>query len=519
MLTTHAATLPRYGETLPEVFVPRAAISPALLAAEADTLGWDVVHALRLPEANATLAASERWPTAFDYEVQPGWRVAGTFRAWQLVRGGSNSILFLRAPLATASMTFPGAPDLSFADGWVTVSVKLNYLPQPPSTPTATRSTAARPTAARRPTSGSDEGDREYLAARTRSANPDDPPAVVQAVGYGTGTPTELQKATFRAAIGRWFNAHLDLLTYVFCALDLNSRAAEGDFQWLRPTWTGYAYANGPTDETSSFGVLTMTSGNDPGGRINQLAPGAVPPGCTASALISQVAFLQHLMIPGLTRALPRTVVTDFVLDAGTVRSTRPVDLDPIDSGGTTYEPVLDELQLQVVGDELQLKTTVRTEVSPGITTFVVATDWFRITLVTQPDGAQTLDFTRSRPTQRHDYTEKELWVEITEVIIGVIGVIAAIVAGIVIPGAGAAIVAVLLIGLVAGLAAATPSLIALVAGGAAADALPSIGDLLTQCTVDIHWPESSGLFLLSAELNGSLQLGGTLQPARKALP
>jgi hypothetical protein len=509
MPTTHAATLPRYGETLPEVFVPRAAIPPALLAAEADTLGWDVVHALRLPEANATLAASERWPTAFDYEVQAGWRVAGTFRAWQLVRGGSNSILFLRAPLATASMKFPGVPDLSFSDGWVTVAVKLNYLPQPPSSPRT----------AHRATSGSDEGDREYLAARTTSANPDDPPAVVQAIGYGSGTPTELQKATFRAAIGKWFCAHLDLLTYVFCALDLNTRAAREDFQWLRPTWTGYAYANGPTDETSCFGVLTMTSGNDPGGRINQLAPGAVPPGCTAAALISQGAFLEHLMIPGLTRALPGTVVADFLLDAGTVRSTRPVDLDPIDSGGTTYHPVLDELRLQVIGDELQLRTLVRTEVSPGITSFVDGTDWFRITLVTQPDGAQTLDFTRSRPTQRNDYTEKELWVEITEAIIGVIGAIAMIVAGIVIPGAGAAIVAVLLIALVAGLAAATPTLIALVAGGAAADALPSIGDLLTQCTVDIHWPESSGLFLLSAELNGSLQLGGTLQPARKVLP
>jgi hypothetical protein len=506
--TTQAATLPRYGESLPEVFVPRAAIPPSLLAAEADTLGWDVVHAVRLPEANATLAASERWPTAFDYEVQAGWRVAGTFRAWQLVRGGSNSILFLRAPLAMASMTFSGAPDLRFTDGWVTVSVKLDYLPQPPSSPTA----------GRRPASSSEEGDREYLAARTTSANPDDPPAVVQAVDYGSANPSELQKATFRAAIGRWFCAHLDLLTYVFCALDLNTRAAEGDFQWLRPTWTGYAYANGPTDETSCFGVLTMTSGNDPGGRINQLTPGAVPPGCTASALISQVAFLEHLMIPGLTRALPGTSVPDFVLDAGTVRSTRPIDLDPIESGGITYHPVLDDLQLQVVGDELQLKTSVRTQVSPGITTFVDAVDWYRITLVTQLDGAQTLDFTRSRPTQRNDYTEKELWVEITEAIIGVIGAIAIIVAGIVIPGAGAAIVAVLLIALVAGLAAATPSLIAAVAGGAAADALPSIGDLLTQTTVDIHWPESSGLFLLSAELNGSLQLGGILQPTRKDL-
>ncbi|MBO0610348.1 TULIP family P47-like protein [Myceligenerans salitolerans] len=509
MPTTRPATPPRYQETLPEVFVPRAAISPALLAAEAGTLGWDVVHALRLPEANATLAASERWPTSFDHEVQEGWRIAGEFHAWQLVRGGSNSILFLRAPLATASMSLPNVPDLSFTGGWVTVSVKLNYLPQPP---------APAETAHRAPPDR-DGGERQYLTARTTSANPDDPPAVVQAVDYGNGTPTDLQKATFRAAIGRWFCTHLDLLTYVFCALDLNARSAQGDFQWLRPTWTGYAYANGPTDETSCFGVLTMTSGNDPGGRINQLTPAAVPPGCTAATLISQETFLEHLMIPGLTRALPGTAVPDFVLDSGTVRATRQLALDPVESGGITYHPVLDDLRLQVVGDELQLRTLVRTQVVPGVTAFVEACDWYRITLVTRHDGGRTLSFTRSRPPRRRDYTETERWVEITKAIITVVAAIAMVVAGIVIPGAGAAIVAVLVIGLVAGIAAATPDLIALVAGGAAADALPSIGDLLTQSTVDIHWPESSGLHLLSAELNGSLQLGGTLVPIREARP
>jgi len=496
---------PRYAATRPDVFVPRAEVSPPLLAAEADTLGWDVVHAVLLPQVNDTLAASGRWPTAFEHEVQEGWRLAGTFRPWRLVRGGSNSILFLRAPLAAATMTFPGQPDLALSDGSVTVSVKLAYLPQPPG-----GAAAGEPW---RAASAEGAGDREYLATRTASADPDDPPAVVQDVDFGSAQPTPLQRATFRAGIGKWFVANLDLLTYVFCALDLNTRAAKEDFQWLRPTWTGYAYANGPAEETSCFGVLTMTSGNDPGGRINQLPPTAVPPGCSASVLVSQTSFLRHLMIPGLTRALAGTVVEDFALDAGTVRTVRRVAMDPITADGSTYHPVLDTLQLQVVGDEVELRTVVRTEVSPGIEAVVDACDWFRLTLVTQPDGGQTLDFAPSRPTRRHEYTVKEPWVTITEIIVSIIGAVAAVVAGIVIPGAGTAIVAVLVIGLVAGLAAATPSLIAAVAGGKAAAALPSIADLLGESTVDIHWPGSSGLLLRSVELNGSLQLGGTPLP------
>ena len=492
---------PRYAATRPGAFVPRAGIAPQTLAAEAGTLGWDVVHAMRLPQVNETLAASGRWPTSLALEIQDGWTIGGELGTWQLVRGGSNSILFVRVALRTARMSFPNTPDLAVEDGWVTVAVKLRYLPQPPSG-------GSPPDAA---TAVADDGadDRSFLATRATSDNPDDPPAVIQAVGYGSAVPSPLQAALFSAALGKWFTANLHLFTYVFCALDLNTRAAQGDFQWLRPTWTGYAYANGSDDDNSCFGVLTMTCGNSPGGRINQLAPTAVPPSCTASVLISQDSFLQHLMVPGLTRALDGTTVEDFELASGTVRITRTVDLDEVKSGGRTYRPELKELELQVVGDELQMHSVVQTTVAPGIRSLVDARDFFRITLVDRPDGGQTLSFMPSRDSERNEYTQKEKWAEITETIVAILGAVAAIVAAIVIPGAGAAIAAVLIIGLVAGLAAATPSLIAAVAGGDAAAALPSIGDLVLECTTDIHWPESSGLTLTSAELNGSLQLGG----------
>jgi hypothetical protein len=498
--TFATAVLPTYEEARPDVFVRRSELPGALLAAEADTSGWDVVHALRLPVVNATLQASGRYPDKFSHEMQPGWSIRGTFTPWKLVRGGSNSILFVRAPLAAATMTFTGTPDLEVTGGSVTVSVKLNYLPQPP--PSA------------RGAGASDEGETEYLATRSASRNPDDPPVVIQYVHYGSATPTPMQDALFRAAIAVWFNKNLQHFSYVFCALDINTRAAEEHFQWLKPTYTGYAYANGPTEETSTFGVLTMTQGNDPGGRINQLSPGAVPGDCTASVLISQRSFLRNLMVPGLTRAFKNTAVTDFLVEEGTVVNTRALRMEDIEVDGSTYHPDLIDLRLQVVGDELQLNTKVKINVSPGIDSFVVSTDYFRIVLVDRPEGGQTLDFRKSRPTARSDYTEKETWVVITEIIVAIIGAIAAIVAGIVIPGAGAALVAVLLIGLVAGLAAATPALIALVAGGGAAAALPSIGDLLTESTVDIHWPQAAGMTLTSAELNGSLQLGGHLRPS-----
>jgi hypothetical protein len=496
----------RHLASRPDLFVPRAEISPQLLAAEADTLGWDVVHALRLPQVNAALAAGERWPTTFTQDLGE-FRLSGTFGQWRLVRGGSNSILFVRAVLARATLTSPGRPDLDLTDGAVTVSVKLAYLPQPPQ---------HDPASGRRDGPSPDDGGREYLAARTSSTDPDDPPAVVQTVDPGSADPTPLQCAVLRAALAGWFQSNLHLFTHVFCTLDLDMQSPRADFQWLRPTWTGYAYANGPTDETSFFGVLTLTSGDAPSRPVHQLTPAAVPPGCTTAVLVSQGAFLRHLMIPGLTRALPGTTVEDFTLDRGTVRATRQIALSPVDVDGTTYRPFLDRLELQVVGDEVQLRSVVSTQVSAGITAVVDETGWFRLDLIGRADGGQTLDFAPSRPPQRTDRTVKEPWVTLTEILVLTIGAIVALVAGILIPGTGAAIVAALLIGLVAGIAAATPTLIALVAGGAAASALPSISELLGACTVDIRWPDASGVVLRTVELNGSLQLGGTLKPKER---
>ena len=501
--------VPRLADVRPEIFVRRDQLPSALLAAEADALGSDCGNAIPLPKDNEALSASGLYPRSFSTTIQPGWTLDGTFGAWRLVRGGSGAIVFLRAPLPTAHMSFTGTPDLSFTDGWATVSIKLQYLPQPPAG--AAKGEGAEADAP----SGDKDGDPEYLASDVQARSDDDPAAVVQAIDYGSAKPSEMQKALFAGAMASWFNANLAQFTYVFTVVNLNARAAKEQFQWLKPTYTSYAYFNGVDDDNSYFGVLNMTSGQQPTGLTNQLPPSAIPPNCNASILVSNNMFLRQMILPGLTKSFTGTTESSFTIAANgkVIESLVNITLDKINISGSNYTPVMTSFTLQVVGDEIQIDTMTTVNISPGINVYIKATEYYSIVLVDKPDGGgQTLDFAKAREAKRDHWVKTDLWVDITVGIVALAGAVATTVAGKLIETLARRIIAVVIIGLIAGLLAAIPKIIALVMDGKAAEALPAIGELVMEASSDVAWPDATGLTLVSAGLNGSLQLGGVLQ-------
>lgn len=497
------AQVPRYADVRPDVFVHRDEIPGALLAAEASTLGWDCVNAIRLPQVNAALLASGSSPTAFEKTVQPGWTLSGTFGAWQVARGGSGAIVFLRTPLRQARMAFTGTPDLEVTDGRATIAIKLQYLPQPPAT-------------AGQSVGGDTDGTEEYLASDVSARSDDDPAVVVQSIDYGSTTPSELQRALFQAALSDWFNANLDTFTYVFSVVNLNARAAKEQFQWLKPTYTSYAYFNGATDEESYLGVLNQTSGRTAEGLTNQLPPTAIPAGCDGSLLISNTLFLRQMILPGLTKSFTKATESDFTVSStGTViESLRTITLDDIKVDASSYTPEMESFKLQIVGDEIQIDTLTKVHISPGIDVFITATEYYGITLVDKPDGGgQTLDFVKTRDAKRNHWVKTATWITVTEILIALAAAIASTVAANLIKTLARKIIAIVIIALIAGLIAAIPEIIAMVMEGKAASALPAIGELVTEASGDVAWPGSSGFSLVSAQLNGSLQLGGKLVP------
>lgn len=504
MTSFRSFVAPRLADIEPEFFMPRHLLPEVALAPEATTLGWDTVNAIRLPLVNKTLLESKLYPKTFNKDMGNGWTLQGGFSAWSVQTGGSGAIVFMRTPVQNVKMTFTGSPDLEFTDGYVAISIKLEYLPQPP----ATAAAAAR--------SSQENGDPQYLTRNAEARSADDPAVVIQNVNYGGHAPDPMMDALFRGSMGKWFNDNLDQFTYVFTVVNINAMAAQAAFQWLKPTYTSYAYFNGADENSSYFGILNMTKNNSPEGLTNQLPPSAIPDGKNASLLIANNSFLKEMVLPGLPKAFTHAAEEDFqVVNKETmIENTREIQMDDVKVDGINYTPYLLEFKFQIVGDEIQVNSKTKVTISPGIHTYVISTNFYRLTLVDKPEGGQTIDYVESRAAKSDSWYEKEDWVVITEIIVGIIGAVATIVGGAVVKTLVRRIIAVIIIAIVAGLAAALPELIARILAGKTAEALPAIGPMVTEATGDIEWPKSSGFTLQSAELNGSLQLGGDLSYA-----
>lgn len=492
--------MPKAPALMPRFFVPRHEMPKEVLAAEADTQGWDSASAVRLSQVNKALEATGVSPPSFNQAVTDTWSINGSFGPWRMARGGSGSIVFMRTPIPNATLSFSGA-NTPIEGATATIAVKLKYLPQPDGA-------IPDPTA----------GDKNNLVSDATGRSADDPAVVVQRIDYGTKPIGDLEKALFQSAIAKWFNTNLVQFNYVFAVVALNQVAEAPQFQWLKPTYTSYAYYDGsstdPSDDAAYFGALTM-NGRSPDGLANQLPAGAIPPGQGAALLIGRRLFMQNMVLPGVQAAFPDSTTTDFKLtnDNSSVQLARDLNMDKVRVGAIDYQPTAQEFTLQIIGDEIQTRSKIHIPISPGIDAYVLTDSYYRVELVTKTDGSQTIGWVPSRdPVSDHYYT-KATWVTITEVIVAIIGAVVALVAGAVLEGVLRVVVVVIIL-VIAGIAAATPELIAKAISDGAAAALPSINTMLAEMLAPIEWPNTAGFKLAQVELNGALQLSGSFANA-----
>jgi len=494
--------LPKLNNFQPRTFVPRAEIPKALLAAEATTYGWDTVNCIRLPLVNQVLENSKDYPKELSMTLNPeeNWSIATSFDPWQIAPGGSGAILMMKLPLTAANMSF-GSNKLAFNNGSVLISLKLRYVPQLPARLTARV--------------GDDPADDiEKLIADAKARTPDDPAVVIQRVNYGDATPTPQEQALFEASLGLLLMQNLIAFSHVFSVVNLNQKAAEKAFFWLKPTYTSYAYFQGLDDDNSYLAVLNQTEGRSSEGLTNQVAASAIPPGMDGSILISTQLFMLQLVMPGLTRTFTNADAESFTLsDSGeTISSTNSIRLEPVRVGAIDYTPIMDSFRMQIVGDEIQIRCKVSVNVSPGIDAYVDTTYFHKLGLTKKPDGSQTLTFEESGKPIINSWYNVAFWVTLTEILVTIVGAVIAAIAGPAIKEVVKSVIVVVLISIVAGVAAAVPEVIADVLTKGTADALPSIGAMLEDATAPVTWPEASGFVLKSAELSGAFQLGGAVK-------
>jgi hypothetical protein len=500
-LLEHAFPSPKH---TPALFRHRSTFAAAELSGEVTTLGWDTTYILRVSDVNSVLRTSPTVPKDFDQNVDPSgsYKVSGKFGSWQIGLGGSGAIIFLAIPITEGSLTAGGnSYDMSGSTAYI--SVKLKYIPQLPS--------GARAGQIRAGIQGNDLLEKDDLLTDAEARSDADPAVVVQNLTFSGPPPSTFNRALMIGGLSEWFNANIVKFAYIFATVNLNQIASDKEFQWLKPTYTGYGYFDGRDQESSYFGILCMTENRGADGLSNQIAPGSIPSGSRAGFNIAVSRYMEKVIFPGLVKGFPHATASSFRLTANNtvIENKEKIECNKIRVGAINYTPYIHDFVLQVIGDEIQVYTRTVTEISPGIRSVVENTSYQTIYVVRKPDGSQTLDFKQTRDPKTNSYIDKDPWVTITELIVSIAGAVAGIVAATVIKGVVKIILACVIIAIVFGLAAATPELIAQVAGGGAAKQLPSIDLMVLNSTAPVEWPGGRAFTLDNVFLNGAIQMGG----------
>jgi hypothetical protein len=404
-------------------------------------------------------------------------------------RGGDGRLLHMNIPLPTLTAV-SGTTTLDYADGSCIIEVQLQYVPH---------------TVAEAEASGTFH--RLVVNNQPDPAAPDNPAVTVASMTFaGIDFVTA---SIVEGVLAGWFNAHIDEFAYIFAVVNLNREADQGQFQWLMPTYTDYAYLDGSTDETSVMGILCMTADNgaprSPNGLSEQLSPNAIPVGSAAGFLISPERFLTQLIWPVLPTMFPGTHQSDYSVDTGsyTITLERAVQLQEVESDGSTYTPWLTAFTLSLLGEQITMVATTKTSIVLGIEAYAQSTYTYEIVLTTTGGGEPSLNFQAVGSPVVNQWTDVSEGMTITDLIAAIIvsvigGVLIAMTDG------AALVVGAIVVGLLVGAVMVTPDLIAALG----TDDAPSVNAFVLNATAPIVWTDEADFAINYASLNGALQLG-----------
>lgn len=465
-------------------------------AEEVDTFGWDTVFAIPIKDVNKAVVDHKSSPKGFRYEDKDsGVTCSGSFGDWQICKGGDGEDIHMCLPVRDLRGTYYNVAGKKVAFGYeklnAIIEIKLKYIPHQdqPTDPKV--------------------GTFHNLVVRDKSEAPKtDPVASLVTVEWESGAvEPEIAKYIIEGAITNWCNEHLGDFAHVFATVNLNRYIDKGEWAFCNPSYTSYAYIDGNTPDDSVLGVLCMTGGRVPGNNAQQISRFAIPKGSEAGFLISRERFLKDLILPTLPLQWTHASVNDFTISQDnrtiSLKDGLSIQLPDVHHESRSFTPCLKRFALHISGELLRVDAYTETEISPGIVSWCQSTHWYTIGLGKSKQG-QTLVYKEYQaPVICHGKHESP-GIEILDWMLAALAVIATAVLGI-LTGGAAFFIGALIIGLLTGLAVATPEMIAV----ANTDTSPSIDLLAFNAIHPIVWCDSKDFKLNFASLNSSFQLGG----------
>jgi len=480
--------------------LPSTQMATASSGQVASTFGWDTVFAIRLRDVNAAIlqASPAPYPAGFTHTYRSNTvgtvPFRGNFGPWQMHGGGSGDIVRFAVPLTSLDFDISdehGVPSTTaLGPAQAIIDVRLSFLPHDDD-------------------ENDSNGQRKKLVIASRAQDPGRVPVTLSALAFeqDPGDATVLVAA--RTALTEWFDENLQAFTHIFSIVDIEQKANRGQFEWLLPTYTSYAYAENPASpDDSILAILCMTQNRSADGLFPEVSEYAIPPGARSGFLISKVRMLEELILPTMPYMFEGAQPGDFALSDSGDEIRLAASMLPVkavkDADGKEYPTELHEFFLKVDGERISIEATTKVIVSQSIYALCSSRSRYRLHLKNRADGTQTLDYALDGEPVTHSSYSEDLAAQLAKGALAPIGVMIGVAITVLTEGAGTTvglIVAAILIGVAEG----TPDIIATIGQASA----PSLDMLVLNSIDPIQWSDSKDFKLTWVGINDSLQLGG----------
>jgi len=472
------------------------------------TNNWDTVFAASYTDLNSYITKRmqqfpDQYPTTWTATVPPsdfnnGYSGSGTFGPWQMEMGqsASGTKISMKFPLNTCTVVLN---DISHVvtGGIAVVEVLLNLVP------------------------AKDDPNKLKLMLKTTTENESEPILTVDNVTITSSSPaiSGLDGASGAIAnlLTHWADENLSQFQHIFAIVNLNETASKASFQWVKPTYTSYAFTLGKDLDTSYLGVLCMVNNNSPDQTTQELNAGAIPPGSKAGFNISASMFLTQMVMPGLPGAFTNATPNTFVIENDKIKlaAGTTLTMNSIRHAGEDYVPELETFSFSIDNEVIEIYTYVHVNISAGIDAYVETTSNYKLKLgVNKKTGEQSITYVPVGDPVQHQSTVVANWIVWTEAIADIVIAVATAVFSSVATAIENVVVRVIVASIIGGIAAAIAAILEQIPvwiAGEIPDNLPSINAMITDATNSFQWGDSADFKLTAMNVNGSIQFGGTL--------
>ncbi|KPQ10493.1 MAG: Clostridium P-47 protein [Saliniramus fredricksonii] len=399
-----------------------------------DTYHWDTVYSASYDVVNAAIKKHNTFPASFSFNSPEGVDISGDWEDWELSVGGSGADIQMVCKVKSGSVTAMGQTgDLTGSQ----LRIQFNLESVVGSASHAFQDPTAKP------------GKGKPNVLQTRLTGEDGVSAI--SVLDTACTFPNLDPATFGLIIdalpgvfGKYFNANKADFKHVFHVMMINEEADKDAFTWIKPSAVGYAVAapgTRPSSATSVFGALAMVDGGqigplqEPSVDVATLA--GLPEGANSAFTISAAKFTRHLLLPGAIATIQGSKASDFTLsDSGlNITNANKLTWGHFDTGHGTHSPVIDagNFLMRLDGDHVLVEITdAHFSPSAGITLHMNLTQRFSFKTVKRKDGKFVFipDIKSFGNPSITTNVSVSRGMEISEIVIGSIGIVAAFAGG-----------------------------------------------------------------------------------------